>query len=336
LDEQIWSLRQTTARFPFKHCGGLVLLLLIGYTSHAHADTFDNCRLTLNERLLAELFIKDSKQKRKREDLECDPVLTKVARAQAADMAKRNFFASVNPDGIGPNYLVRKAGYQLPDWWDTDKKINSIESIAAGYPQAADAWKAFLKSEGHRVHVNAEDVFFTNQTSFGIGWAYLEGSTYKNYWVIITAPKEPDPCLRNLDSLSCRIGDTDKDGQKNWEDPLPEDACNGDPRSLTCGTGDADSDGLSNDEERAIGKNPEDPCDPEPLGEACVAEQEQSATQSPEQSETSIETQKANPDLEGLHGQFEGCAVKDSSSSFHTSICILLTLGWIVRRRKNC
>jgi hypothetical protein len=31
--------------------------------------------------------------------------------------------------------------------------------------------------------------FYANQVLYGVGYFRLEGSTYVNYWVVITAPK---------------------------------------------------------------------------------------------------------------------------------------------------
>src|SRR5271154_3534603 len=46
-----------------------------------------------------------------------DPVIQQVAEARAEDMATRNYFSAVNPDGYAANYLLEQAGYQLPSWW---------------------------------------------------------------------------------------------------------------------------------------------------------------------------------------------------------------------------
>lgn len=122
--------------------------------------------------------------------MNCDPTLAEVARARALDMGTRNYFSHTNPDGYGPNYLVRQAGYILPTWYGTANDANNIESIAAGYTTAAAAWTGWLNSAGHRAHVLAEDPFWAAQTSYGIGYAYIAGSTYKHYWVFISAPPE--------------------------------------------------------------------------------------------------------------------------------------------------
>jgi len=122
--------------------------------------------------------------------MQCHPILAQVAYERALDMGTRNYFGHTNPDGYGPNYLVEQAGYNLPDWYGQAPDANNIESIAAGYTTAADAWNAWLSSSGHRAHVLAEDDFWADQTNFGVGYAYVANSTYRHYWVFISAPPE--------------------------------------------------------------------------------------------------------------------------------------------------
>ena len=120
----------------------------------------------------------------------CDSTLSQVARAKAQDMAQRSYFGHVDPDGLGPNYHVRAAGYVLPTWYGTSPSSNNIESIAAGYVSAESAWNGWLNSSGHRTHVLAESSFWQAQTNIGIGYYYDPASPYKHYWVFLSAPPE--------------------------------------------------------------------------------------------------------------------------------------------------
>jgi hypothetical protein len=147
-----------------------------------------NCDLNSQEREIADFAINHPDQGRP--FMNCDPTLAQVARARALDMGIRNYFSHTNLDGYGPNYLVRQAGYALPTWYGTANDANNIESIAAGYTTAAAAWTGWLNSAGHRTHVLAEDTFWADQTNYGIGYAYVSNSTYKHYWVFISAPPE--------------------------------------------------------------------------------------------------------------------------------------------------
>jgi uncharacterized protein YkwD len=120
-----------------------------------------------------------------------DPIIQGVAEARAKDMAVRNYFGHVNPDGVAANYLLRKAGYQLPAWWGTDPTANYVESIAAGYASPTDTWNAWMSSAPHKTHLLGLNSFFATETHYGIGYYYDANSTYKYYWVVITAPPQP-------------------------------------------------------------------------------------------------------------------------------------------------
>jgi hypothetical protein len=124
-----------------------------------------------------------------------DPILTKVARDRARDMAVRGYFAHVNPDGVAANYLVQQAGYDLPDSYGSGKSDNYIESISAGRATASEAWGDWMGSAPHKKHLMAEDSFYAEQTSVGVGFYEDPGSEYQYYWVVITAPPQPKPAL---------------------------------------------------------------------------------------------------------------------------------------------
>ena len=120
-----------------------------------------------------------------------DPVIEAVARARAKDMAVRNYFDHVNPDGVAANYLLRQAGYQLPAWWGTDPTANYVESIAAGYASASDTWTQWMNSPPHKEHLLGQNSFFATETHYGVGYYYDPNSAYQYYWVVITAPPPP-------------------------------------------------------------------------------------------------------------------------------------------------
>lgn len=147
--------------------------------------TGDGCSLNEQEQALADEIMDHPDQQR--EWFACDPILAQVARAKAADMAERDYFGHVNPDGIGPNWLVEHSGYALPDWYEHTEDSNNIESLAGGQTNAGWVMADLLDSPGHRQHVLGLASFFAEQTDYGIGYFYREGSQYGHYWVIITA-----------------------------------------------------------------------------------------------------------------------------------------------------
>ena len=117
-----------------------------------------------------------------------DPILSSVARERARDLAVRDYFAHTNPDGLGPNALVRQAGYTLPPFYDQTPAGNNIESIAAGYSSAQDTWDDWMNSPDHKRHLLAESSFYAAQTAIGVGYYYDATSTYRHYWVVLSAP----------------------------------------------------------------------------------------------------------------------------------------------------
>lgn len=146
------------------------------------------CELNDHELAVAQLMEADSGQQRA--NPVCDPTLSQVARARARDMAMRDYFSHTNPDGKGPNQLVREAGYTLPDWYGSAPDSNNIESISAGRPTADAVWQAWLNSSSHRMHVLGTDPFYAEQDAYGIGYYYNPDSVYQHYWVLLSAPIE--------------------------------------------------------------------------------------------------------------------------------------------------
>lgn len=133
------------------------------------------------------LFTKAAEQRRDKTMLRCDPILMRVAQAKALDMANRRYFSHTNPDGMGPNFLIRQAGYRLSSAYGTGKADNNTESIAAGMMDGHVAWEAWLRSAHHRPHLTGEADFFREQVDFGIGRAVVEGSPYRFYWCFLSA-----------------------------------------------------------------------------------------------------------------------------------------------------
>jgi hypothetical protein len=168
--------------------GSLTFVIAVGHFPASQVDASPACHLNAQEQELARLMTYESGQHRP--TLECHPILAGVARVRAWDMANRGYIGHVTPEGYGPNFLVRQAGYDLPAQWSKDPKANYIESISAGHVTPLDAWKGLLKSEGHRRHALAEDPFFRTQVMYGVGYVEASGSQFVRYYVIITAPRQ--------------------------------------------------------------------------------------------------------------------------------------------------
>jgi uncharacterized protein YkwD len=146
------------------------------------------CELNAQETAIANLFLSDSRQQR--DASTCDPILAQVARERAEDMAVRGYFDHVNPDGVGPNYLVEQAGYNLPAFYAADLTANNIESIGYGYANAETIWELWISHDSHMRHVLGFDTFYAEQEMYGMGYVEAPSSPGRRYWVIITAPAQ--------------------------------------------------------------------------------------------------------------------------------------------------
>ena len=153
----------------------------------ANSDKFSaNADLLLREYI--NLFKSDPLQGRK--IVIEHPVLMAVAHERALDMSMRNYFGHTDPDGFGPNWHVRNAGYVLPEWYHKEPHANNIESIGGGFSNAQDLMEGFKSSPGHMKHILGLSEFYQEQTNIGVGVSYHTESKYKPIWVIITCHKE--------------------------------------------------------------------------------------------------------------------------------------------------
>lgn len=150
-----------------------------------HNDSANMSQGNAQERALFKIAAADPNQQRP--ELVLNNKLIMVARAYAERLARESFFSHVDPQGFGPDYRARQAGYSLP--YSGTQDINHIESITAVYEDAQGAWNRWLESE-HRIHVLGANDFFREQTQIGVGHFELKGSVYQHYWVFLSAPPE--------------------------------------------------------------------------------------------------------------------------------------------------
>jgi len=125
--------------------------------------------------------------------LKWNDTLARVAEAKALDMAKRNYFAHVDPDGYGINYYINKEGYALQSAWLKNPQYNYFESCNAGGLTGEQAIKMLIVDDGeptmgHRKHLLGMDSWSQTLVDVGIGYARSNGSTmYKTYTCVIIA-----------------------------------------------------------------------------------------------------------------------------------------------------
>jgi hypothetical protein len=102
--------------------------------------------------------------------LAIDGTLSKAARWMANAMPANNFFA--HDDHLGRHFDDRLADFNYPS--DTYRG----ENLAAGYPDAANTFRQWKESPGHRANMLTRDY-----TAIGIALVDAPGSTYGYYWV---------------------------------------------------------------------------------------------------------------------------------------------------------
>jgi hypothetical protein len=125
--------------------------------------------------------------------LEWNDTLAKVAEAKAFDMANRDYYGHVDPDGYGINHFISKAGYRLNPKWTAAKNDNFFESLTANIQSGEEAIKYLVKdsitpSLGHRKHLLGTDSWNSTMTDIGIGFARCDtGSFYQTYICVIIA-----------------------------------------------------------------------------------------------------------------------------------------------------
>lgn len=137
------------------------------------------------EREVGRMLEQDPGQERDR--IVYNPVLARVARQRAQDMAARNYFNHTDPDGLGANTHVTRAGYRLPDNYDRSPAGNNIESIGGGYQSPWEAWQGLVNSKDHRTHLLGLQAFYREQSEYGVGYARAPDSEFEHYWVVLIA-----------------------------------------------------------------------------------------------------------------------------------------------------
>lgn len=115
-----------------------------------------------------------------------EPVLDGIAAGHARDMATRQFFDHLDPEGHTPGDRVRAAGYAA-------QRVG--ENIAYGPQDVAEAVQGWLRSPGH-----CENVMDPHFTLMGLGVAAGHGARPGLYWVqlvarpaVAAAPAPPSP-----------------------------------------------------------------------------------------------------------------------------------------------
>ncbi|MBD0293379.1 MAG: CAP domain-containing protein [Jiangellaceae bacterium] len=95
--------------------------------------------------------------------LRVDDRLVAAARGHSEDMAARDYFDHVSPEGDGPGERTAAEGY--PQW--------SGENLALGYSTAEDVVAGWMRSDGHR-----RNILNCDSVAVGVGAADSEKGIY--------------------------------------------------------------------------------------------------------------------------------------------------------------
>jgi uncharacterized protein YkwD len=112
-----------------------------------------------------------------------DTRLIDAARFHSQDMNDHRYFAHTSPNGDGPGERMTAFGYP----WESYG-----ESIAAGFPNTAEALKGLIIDTGvpdlgHRRHLLAMDATFQTEGAVGVGIVLNGSGPYGDYFTIDTA-----------------------------------------------------------------------------------------------------------------------------------------------------
>ena len=110
--------------------------------------------------------------------LEMDERLYQAARKHAVDMARRDYFSHVSPDGTTPSQRVSDEQYR----W-----VSVAENIAAGYTSVVDVVNGWVNSAGHYRNIRC-----TRCTRTGIAKVSDPTAQWKNYYVQVFASGDDD------------------------------------------------------------------------------------------------------------------------------------------------
>lgn len=88
--------------------------------------------------------------------LEIDKALSSAAQAKAQDMASRNYWSHVTPDGKQPWYFINKYGYDYSE---------ASENLAYGFTSGKDTVSGWMNSPEHRKAMLNPDI---SEVGFGI------------------------------------------------------------------------------------------------------------------------------------------------------------------------
>src|SRR4051812_11659150 len=149
------------------------MLLFVGCTSVVYAQRAASLQRQVHDLVNAE------RRTAGRSALTWDASLAAIARAHSQDMAKRRFFAHVNPDGEDPTARGRRAHYECHKILSTNTdRVGLAENLYEASGGARDdiqhrSVAGWMNSPGHR-----QNILEKTYTKTGIGIAEAGDAIY--------------------------------------------------------------------------------------------------------------------------------------------------------------
>ena len=118
-----------------------------------------------------------------------DDALAAIAQTKNMRQAHEGWTGHVDPQGHGPNAMLRAAGYPLPDWYSHDARANNVESLGRGGNggDVMQMWHTFMSSSAHAAHLLATYSFYAAQTQVGVAYYHLEDSESVHWWCVLSS-----------------------------------------------------------------------------------------------------------------------------------------------------
>lgn len=154
---------------------GLILLLLAGLISCAReavpvikapaGERKESSAPSGYERQLARL-VNEERDRRRLSTLAFSPLLARVAENHSRDMVRQRFFSHTNPEGLGTEERINRAGYLWRAYG---------ENIGCGQDAPEKIMAAWMKSSSHR-----GNILSPSYSEIGIG--FVTGGECRYYW----------------------------------------------------------------------------------------------------------------------------------------------------------
>jgi len=130
-----------------------------------------------------------------RHPLQWSPLLAQVALERVRDMIERNYAGHTDPDGVGTNVKLLRAGYPLSPNYGQPVNANSFESYTCGPMSPVEAIHDLIvdagyDDPGHRKHLLGME-HAAGYREIGMAFSLARGVEYPSYCIVLIAAPDP-------------------------------------------------------------------------------------------------------------------------------------------------